>query len=49
MQVINIFTRDYSAWYGTSSWMTLALLTGLGIWGYRVATAGRPLFDTKPA
>lgn len=48
-QALNIFTTHYSAWYGQSSWMAVALIAGLGLWGYWIATAGRRLLKEPSA
>lgn len=40
-----VFTADYSAWYGKSSWIPLATFAGIAFWGYRVSVAGKPLLD----
>ncbi len=39
-----IFTTDYSAWYGQSSWVMIAILAGAAIWAFRTSLGGRALF-----
>jgi serine/threonine-protein kinase len=48
-QALNMLTTNYGAWYGTSSWISLAALAAIGLWGYRTATAGRSLLEEAPA
>jgi hypothetical protein len=38
-----LFTTDFSAWYGQSSWMIVALLGAAAVWGFRTSLGGRPL------
>ncbi len=38
-----LMTTDFSAWYGTSSWIALVVVMVVALWGYRVAIAGKPL------
>ncbi|HEY4364768.1 MAG TPA: serine/threonine-protein kinase [Bryobacteraceae bacterium] len=38
-----IGTNDFSAWYGQSSWMMLAVLAGAAVWAFRTSLGGRPL------
>jgi hypothetical protein len=38
-----LFTTDFSAWYGQSSWAILALIAGAAMWGFRISLGGRPL------
>ena len=38
-------TFDPGVWYSGSSWIVLALLAALAVYGFRVALAGRPVFD----
>jgi serine/threonine-protein kinase len=33
-----VVTNDFSAWYGQSSWIILAFLGGVAIWGFRLST-----------
>jgi len=37
-------TFDLSAWYGYVTVLTLLVTVGIGVWGFRAALAGRPLF-----
>ncbi len=37
------FTTDFSAWYGPSSWVIVALLGAAAVWGFRTSLGGRPL------
>ena len=37
-------TTDFSAWYGDSSLMIVALLCAFALWGFHLSLAGRPLF-----
>lgn len=39
-----LMTTDFSAWYGTSSWMAIVVVIAVALWGYRISTAGKPLF-----
>jgi hypothetical protein len=38
-----IFTTNFSAWYGLSSWMMLAVLAGLALFGFKLSLGDRPL------
>jgi hypothetical protein len=40
----SFFTTDFSAWYGQSSLLVVILIGAMAIWGFRLATASRPLF-----
>lgn len=40
----NFATTDFAAWYGQSSWIVLAIIAAMAIWGFRTALGGRPLF-----
>jgi hypothetical protein len=44
-----LMTTDLSAWYGTSTWLALVVVTAVLLWGYRVATAGKSLIDESKA
>ncbi len=44
-----LMTTDFSAWYGTSSWVAIVLTFALALWGYRVATAGQSLLGDPAA
>ncbi len=37
------FTTDFSAWYGLSSLVILALIGAAAVWGFRTSLGGRPL------
>jgi hypothetical protein len=37
------FTTDFSAWYGQSSWVILAIVMAAAVWGFRTSLGGRPL------
>ena len=37
-------TFGLSAWYGYVTILTLLVTVGVGVWGFRAALAGRPLF-----
>jgi len=39
-----VFTPDFTAWYGTTSLLTLLSLIALALYAFRIATAGKPLF-----
>jgi hypothetical protein len=39
-----LFTLDFTAWYGTSSLLTILSFTALTFYAFRCATAGKPLF-----
>jgi hypothetical protein len=39
----SLFTTDFSAWYGQSSLLVVILVGAMAIWGFRLATASRPL------
>jgi hypothetical protein len=38
------FTPDFTAWYGTSSLLTVLSLIALALFAFRTSTAGKPLF-----
>jgi len=38
-----VFTANFSAWYGLSSWMMLAAVAALALFGFRLSLGGRPL------
>lgn len=38
-------TFDPGVWYAGFSWFTLAAIGGLAFYGFRVAVAGRPVFE----
>jgi serine/threonine-protein kinase len=44
-----LFTSNYAAWYGESSWMVLVMIAAMGTWGYWTATEGRSLFADAAA
>jgi hypothetical protein len=39
------FTTDFSAWYGTTSLLTILSLIGMALFAFRTSTAGKPLFE----
>jgi hypothetical protein len=41
-----IFTTNFSAWYGLSSWMMLAAMAGLALFRFKLSLGGRPLLAT---
>jgi len=43
----SMLTTDFTAWYGKSSWIWLAICAGIALWGYRVAVAGQSLLDER--
>jgi hypothetical protein len=45
---LNLYiTTDFSAWWGESSLVAVALLIGLALGGFRLALGGRPLFGAR--
>jgi hypothetical protein len=38
-----LFTTDFSAWYGQSSWLILAIIGAAAVWGFRTSLGGRPV------
>ena len=38
-------TFDPGVWYAGFSWFVLAVIAGLALFGFRVAVAGRPVFE----
>jgi hypothetical protein len=38
-----VFTTNFSAWYGLSSWVMLAVIAGLALFGFKLSLGGRPL------
>jgi hypothetical protein len=38
-----LFTTDFAAWYGQSSWVIVAVIAALAVWGFRTSLGGRPL------
>ena len=38
-------TMDAASWYAPNSWLVLAFVTGLAVYGFRVALAGRPMLS----
>jgi serine/threonine-protein kinase len=41
-----VFTTNFSAWYGLSSWMMLSVIAGLALFGFKLSLGGRPLLAT---
>jgi hypothetical protein len=39
-----VFTTNFSAWYGLSSWIMLAVIAGLALFGFKLSLGGRPMF-----
>jgi hypothetical protein len=39
-----LFTTDFTAWYGQSSLVIVALIAAAAVWGFRTSLGGRPLF-----
>jgi hypothetical protein len=39
-----MFTTDFSAWYGQSSWVMVAIVIAAAVWGFRTSLGGRTLF-----
>jgi hypothetical protein len=44
-----LFTTDFGAWYGQSSWVILALMGAAAVWGFRTSLGGRPLIPAAKA
>jgi serine/threonine-protein kinase len=40
-----LFTLNLSAWYASGMFVTTTLIVGLLVYGFRISTSGRPLFD----
>jgi serine/threonine-protein kinase len=38
-----LFTTDFSAWYGQSSWVIVAVIGAAAVWGFRTSLGGRTL------
>jgi len=38
-----LFTTDFTAWYGQSSWVFVALVAAAAVWGFRTSLGGREL------
>ena len=38
-----LFTTDFSAWYGQSSWVIVAVIAAAAVWGFRTSLGGRTL------
>ena len=38
------FTKDFAAWYGNTSLLTLLSMIGLAVFAFRTTTAGKPVF-----
>ena len=39
-------TFDTGAWFASASWLALAFVLGLAVYGLRTALAGRPMFSS---
>lgn len=47
---LNTFlTTDFTAWYGQSSWVFVAIVSAAAIWGFRTSLGGGPLLSPRPA
>jgi hypothetical protein len=44
-----VFTTNFSAWYGLSSWVMLAVIAGLALFGFKLSLGGRPLLGVPVA
>jgi hypothetical protein len=44
-----VFTTNFSAWYGLSSWIMLAVIAGLALFGFKLSLGGRPLLGAPAA
>jgi hypothetical protein len=44
-----VFTTNFSAWYGLSSWIMLAVVAGLALIGFKLSLGGRPLLAVPAA
>ena len=40
-------TFDLSAWYASSTWITVIVTAALTAWGFYVSLAGRPVFKDE--
>ncbi len=38
-----LFTTDFTAWYGQSSWVFVAIVIAAAVWGFRTSLGGRTL------
>jgi hypothetical protein len=38
-----LFTTDFAAWYGQSSWVFVAIVAAAAVWGFRTSLGGRTL------
>jgi serine/threonine-protein kinase len=43
-----LLTTDFTAWYGQSSWVFVAIVTAAAVWGFRTSLGGRPLIAWRP-
>jgi serine/threonine-protein kinase len=41
-----LLTTDFSAWYGQSSWVLVALIAAAAVWGFRTSLGGRELIPS---
>ncbi len=41
-----LFTTDFSAWYGQSSLVIVAVIAAAAVWGFRTSLGGRPLLPS---
>ena len=44
-----LMTTDFTAWYGQSSWVIVALLIGVTLWAFRTSLGGRQLIPAMKA
>ena len=44
LMIALVFTPDFTAWYGSTSLLTILSLIALALYAFRTATAGKPLF-----
>jgi hypothetical protein len=42
---LGFLTNHFTAWYGLSSWVAMAIVAFLAIWGFRLSLAGQPMFS----
>jgi serine/threonine-protein kinase len=40
-------TTDFTAWYGQSSWVFVAIVTAAAVWGFRTSLGGRTLIASQ--
>ncbi len=42
-----LFTADFTAWYGESSWVFVAIVAAAAVWGFRTSLGGRTLIAAR--